>query len=554
MQNSKILIIDDSVIVTKLVKRALLCNNINGYKFSESSIIIVNNGFLAIEEFSKQNHIRFIITDVNMPDINGDELIDVLEDTKKLKDTQVIFITTKNIAKEIPSSILKKSMGIIYKPFNNITFSNQFNSLLQKKRKHDALIKNILQKQVKQKKVVFDILQMFFNSAKDAVILNKYGSDILDEYIKVDEDVQDSELAFIAYHIATDLISRYGLELDLQFKSFECAFYRKLHDFGDFEGKEFYNLQNNFIKSIELLKAKDNQLDIIKTLFYSSEVLLTKLAKKVAPFPVQNIDMFYPYFDDLIDEFSNYDCIYKDKNIVILLKNLEDLIEFKRYIAEYSSKKTLYKELPRATKNFMRCETSLSTIVFKIERILPHYIGWVNLYLWKRFFELKIFNNYLGTNLSNKSLNIQNLLLENKRISMSEYKKYKSEKIIVMSNNLELLTFFKKKLERKLTDYSFHIFPTLKHLDVWVKTNKIDRIIIDFDVKTDSFSDGLKALSYFKKIDSCFNAFFMQRLYLIVEDSKINTILEDREKYSNVHIIKKSNVKEMFLTKKLFTS
>ncbi|MEO1954252.1 MAG: hypothetical protein ABGW74_06075 [Campylobacterales bacterium] len=246
--------------------------------------------------------------------------------------------------------------------------------------------------------------------------------------------------------------------------------------------------------------------------------------------------------------------MYKDKKTIVFLRNLDELISFKEYINEYKKSKKLYKEIPLATKVFMRCETSFSTVIFKIERIIPHYIGWMNLYIWKRFFDLKIFNNYVDTNLSKESPNIQNFLLEHKKIDITQYKKYKPENIVIMSKNLDILALFKKKLEKKLTDFTFHIFPTLKHLDVWVKTNKIDRIIIDFDIHTNSFSNGLEALSYFKKIDSCYSAFYMQRLYLIIDDTKMDMLLENRKKYSNLHIIKKSNLKEEFLIKKLFTS
>ena len=555
MRNNKILIIDDSNLVIKLVKKALLTNGINGYKFTENSIITASNGFSAIEEFSKPHHIEFVITDVNMPDINGDEIIEVLEDTQKLKDTKVIFITTKNIAKDISKAILKKSMGVIYKPFNNITFSNQFNSLLSKKNRHDIIIKKIQQKQVKQKEIILDILTMFFKKEQATLLLKKDINEVLEEYITVDEDVNDNELAFVAYHVATELISKHNLDLDFRLKSFECAFYRKLNNFGDFSSDEFFNLHKKFENNISKVKSLDNHTDIIKILFSNIDILLVRLSKQIALFPPKKVDMFYPYFDDIVSEFSKHDCMYQDKTIVTFFKNLEELISFKDYITEFKSKKTLYKELPIATKVFMRCETSFSTIVFKIERIIPYYVGWINMYLWKRFFDLKIFNNYVGTDLSNRSPNLQNILLKNKKITISEHKKYKNEKIIVISKNLEILTFFKKKLERKLEeDYSFHIFPTIKHLDVWVKTNKVDRIIIDYDINTDVFNNALDALSYFKNIDSCFNAFFMQRLYLIIEDDKMDEILEKREKYSDIHILKTSNLKEDFLIKKLFTS
>jgi len=550
MKNNKILIIDDSKLIIKLVKKALLANNINGYTFTEESIITVTNGFSAIDEFSKPQQIEFVITDINMPDINGDELIEVLEDTKKLKDTKVIFITTENISKQIPNQVLKYALGIIYKPFNNVTFSSQFNTLLRKNAKDEKLKYKILQKQIKQKKVILEILSMFFKKEQETMQLQNYADEVIDEFITLDEDIKDDELAFITYHIATEIINRSELDLDLKLKSFECAFYRKLNNFGDYNDEVFFNFKQKFQSGIEHIKSSKKYSEIIKVLFYDIETLLTKITKDVAKFPPKKINMFYPYFNTIVDEFSSYDCMYKDKEIIVFLKNLEELINFREYISSYKSKKTLYKDIPTATKVFMRCETSFESIIFKIERIIPHYVGWINLYIWKRFFELKIYNYYDSDLLPN----LQNLLLKNKQITMSEYKKYKPQKVIIMSKNLEILSFFKKTLEKKLIDFTFHIFPTLKHLEVWIKTNKVDRIIIDFNIITSSFQNGLEAINYFKKINFCFNAFYMQRIYLIVDDEKIQNFINSGKKYTNIHLIKRSDINEVSFTKKLFTS
>jgi hypothetical protein len=242
--------------------------------------------------------------------------------------------------------------------------------------------------------------------------------------------------------------------------------------------------------------------------------------------------------------------MYKDKQTIIFLKNIDELISFKEFISNYQTKKLLYKDIPKTTKVFMRCETSFTSIIYKLNRLIPHYVGYISLYLWKRFFELKIYNHLE----MKKVPNIQNILLQNNKITTTQYQKYKSEKIIVISKDLETLTFFRKKIEPKLLDFSINVFPMFKHLEVWIKTNKVDRIIIDFDLQTDMFTDALQSLDYFKKMDFCFNAFFMQRLYIIVDDDKIDNILEHGKKYSHVHIIKKSNLKEDFILKKLYTS
>ena len=554
MKDNKILILDDSNLITKIVKKALLSNQIDGYTFSESSIITHTDGFLAIEEFSKPYDIKFMITDINMPNINGDEIVEILEDTQKIKDTDIIFITTKNIAKEISSIILKKTMGIIYKPFNSVTFSEQFNKLLEKKYKKNLLLQKIQEKQEKQKKVVLEILSMFFKTPQASTALQKHVTPILDEYITTDEDIPDTELAFIAYHVATNLISNHNLKLNLKLKSFECAFYRKLNNFDNFTGDDFFNLEEKFKQNVINTKTLRDYTQILKYLFQNIDAILVDITKKSLVFSTQDIQLYYPYFDYLVNKFSKYDCMYKDKQIIIFLRNIDELMNFKDFLTTYQKNKILYKEIPKATKVFTRCETSFTAIIYKLNRLIPHYVNWIHLYIWKRFFELKIYN-HIDTISNKKVQNIQNFLFTNKQITTIEYKKYKSEKIIVVSKNIDILSFFKKKIEDKINnDFTIYAFSMFAHLEIWMKTNKADRIVIDFDMRTDEFENALMMFEYFQKLDCCFNAFFMQRLYLLIDDDRLNGILQDRKKYTHIHILKKSNLKETLIINKLFTS
>ena len=96
MATTKVLIIDDSLMIIKIIKKALLLNNIRGFHFQEDSIFTATDGMEAFGFMSCGYEIDLIISDINMPNLNGDEFIDILEDTGQLDGLKVVFVTSKS--------------------------------------------------------------------------------------------------------------------------------------------------------------------------------------------------------------------------------------------------------------------------------------------------------------------------------------------------------------------------------------------------------------------------------------------------------------------------
>ena len=54
-------------------------NNIRDYYFAKDSIVTHTDSFATIKEFSKPYDIKFLIVNIEMPNINGDEIVEVLD-------------------------------------------------------------------------------------------------------------------------------------------------------------------------------------------------------------------------------------------------------------------------------------------------------------------------------------------------------------------------------------------------------------------------------------------------------------------------------------------
>ncbi len=96
MKDIKILVVDDSLITRKLVGAIL---EKAGYivKYAE-------NGFTALEKLFSSNF-DLILTDINMPGMDGFELIVKLRDDEYYKKVPIILLTTENSEASIEKGI-----------------------------------------------------------------------------------------------------------------------------------------------------------------------------------------------------------------------------------------------------------------------------------------------------------------------------------------------------------------------------------------------------------------------------------------------------------------
>jgi two-component system chemotaxis response regulator CheY len=107
-----ILIADDS-----LVMRSLLISAIES--FGEYRIIEAASGFEALRLLPRE-HVDIILTDINMPDINGLEMISYLRANPNYECIPVIIISTEGSQKDMEKGKLLGANEYVVKPFDPI--------------------------------------------------------------------------------------------------------------------------------------------------------------------------------------------------------------------------------------------------------------------------------------------------------------------------------------------------------------------------------------------------------------------------------------------------
>lgn len=113
MKYNKILLVDDSATSRMIIKRCLI---IAGYRDSE--YFEVEDGLEALTFFEEENTVDLIVTDLNMPRMDGNNLIKKLKVNNKTRKIPILIISS--MGNEIFPEELKALgiKGIIQKPIS----------------------------------------------------------------------------------------------------------------------------------------------------------------------------------------------------------------------------------------------------------------------------------------------------------------------------------------------------------------------------------------------------------------------------------------------------
>jgi two-component system chemotaxis response regulator CheY len=112
----KILVVDDS-----LAMRKIIVNSLNRLGFKE----VVEAGKKAFETLSTGGGADLILTDWNMPEMSGLELIQAVRENDALKKTPVLMITTNSAKEEVVEALKAGVNNYLVKPFTPETMKEK---------------------------------------------------------------------------------------------------------------------------------------------------------------------------------------------------------------------------------------------------------------------------------------------------------------------------------------------------------------------------------------------------------------------------------------------
>ncbi len=119
-----VLIVDDSMIIRKMVAKTLTISDLD-----IAELYYAENGRQALEQL-RENWIDIVFADINMPEMNGVELVAEMQKQDMLSSTPVVIISTERSRERIEAL---KRMGVrayLQKPFVPEEFTKVVKELL----------------------------------------------------------------------------------------------------------------------------------------------------------------------------------------------------------------------------------------------------------------------------------------------------------------------------------------------------------------------------------------------------------------------------------------
>lgn len=118
-----ILVVDDSAVMRAMILKTLRMSGLPVGEIHQAA-----NGQEAID-LLKENWVDLVIADINMPVMNGEEMINLMRSTPEMADIPVIVISTEGSDTRI-ENLQHKTSAFIHKPFSPETIRDTVRDII----------------------------------------------------------------------------------------------------------------------------------------------------------------------------------------------------------------------------------------------------------------------------------------------------------------------------------------------------------------------------------------------------------------------------------------
>jgi len=121
---TRFLIVDDFSTMRRIVRNLLKEIGFNNAEEAEDGQIALN--------MLKSTKFDFVVSDINMPNMNGFELLKNMREDESLKTIPVLMVTAEAKKEDIVAAAQGGASGYIVKPFTKATLEEKVQKIMQK--------------------------------------------------------------------------------------------------------------------------------------------------------------------------------------------------------------------------------------------------------------------------------------------------------------------------------------------------------------------------------------------------------------------------------------
>ena len=123
--NMKVLVVDDFATMRKIVRNILK-------QIGFTNIVEADDGVNALQVI-KEDKIDFVVTDWNMPNMTGLDLLKNIRANEKAKDTPVLMVTAEGLADNVVDAVKAGVDNYVVKPFTAETVQAKIEQIFAKR-------------------------------------------------------------------------------------------------------------------------------------------------------------------------------------------------------------------------------------------------------------------------------------------------------------------------------------------------------------------------------------------------------------------------------------
>ena len=120
----RFLIVDDFSTMRRIVRNLL---KESGFADADEA----EDGVIALQKL-RNSTFDFVVSDINMPNMNGFQLLGEIKKDEKLKHLPVLMVTAEARKEDIVMAAQQGAAGYIVKPFTTATLEDKVNNILTK--------------------------------------------------------------------------------------------------------------------------------------------------------------------------------------------------------------------------------------------------------------------------------------------------------------------------------------------------------------------------------------------------------------------------------------
>jgi two-component response regulator (ARR-A family) len=549
MTPTNVLIIDDSKVITKMAAKALLSNKIESHFFDKEHIHIAYDGMQAFEMLGRNPNISLVISDVMMPELTGEELIEILVDTGRMESLEVVFMTTQ--INKVCKQVSKHIKGIIHKPFNDESFSKLFNKLDEEHKQKIENIKKLKLQHDKQIKYINSWVNDYCETENITLNLEKLAP-LIEVEFDHNHEVDEQELLMIF----NSVLDNYLYENNISHNINNTKIKNIYNSWREPEKYKELGIRDELIKVIQTaqnsISEHSTNEDIRFILILPINQILSKTQKLAKVKDKLPYDDFIPFMDDLIELFESIDTNYDSTDTQLVLTHIKEIQTFYKELYDLSKRDKLietFPELDKESEHFNAISDHMNISIKYINRqIIPFYVSKTNKVAWEHAKKSPKIVEYLKKKLKEKMINTHNMLYHSKiidRDNMREFKKYDAEGVILVSKKLEILDLFKNTLTKELPSLNVEIYTQNSILASNLENKVYSKIVLDINYNNSIYKNGLQMIKSLRKRLPKIDALIQSGgLYILASHEQVESLrsLKDNIKYKIIlkHINKKN--------------